>query len=703
MAFENDNFEFPREVPTDKHIHRGYVRLLDEVFSGTADTDTSNLAAKLNFQFNPNQLTRSVSARTDTQLWINQAPSQLLQPAIGDMTFGWTMLLNREAEVADYEGRNNPSSRRDSLEEDATLSAGPANLGRDSADVTVHLWNPGRVGVVHDIDILDRIVGQRITEEQIEFSNMQHKQLVKIGVITEEEDDDDENSYQRVSGDTIVSANAHNSAFLIPNPIRAVFSESFMIDGYVSNVTVSFQKFSPRMTPTVAIVDVAMHAIYSGFARKETVFTNLITAQQLETQAVDEVEEAEPPPEGTEASGLHALAEQGGAAMPFSGIATVLPSLRSHSTTHALVSPSGVLEGVETEGSSIYVGAHTTDSVLGEEIEKRYEGDDSNNLNLSKLATTAKVGLSVRARLHTTTLGDILKLVSDGDEGGFSSYIQSDVFFGDWSVEQRTALLKVGVDVLENDSEEENGQALTEFSYQTGPTFYTRSFPILEVGSGKYGDVGYPDTTSSITPPVMSVAAATEWDLDDQGRFSLFTSDNHLLGTDTGASSGFIYNIGAGFFHTNNKTPYPTTLTINHQTDPAQDLLFSVDYQISIIYETSVTSTEGLTGGGVATIHDGSPLKVLPLCSTYGAQTPQSRGFKEGWGHGAGGLPLLGDNGSSSIVGDDTTVLGDSTRWITSVGGDAGPRHAFFGYPTGQLTDVGVTLPYTRITPIGKD
>ncbi len=112
-TFENPKFtSFPKQLNTDHIIQRGYMRVLSEVYElgeggnriNTADNTVHEalqheVGSKLNFQFNPDTLNRSVTARTDTQLWINQSPSQLLQPGIGDMNFGWSMLFNREAEV----------------------------------------------------------------------------------------------------------------------------------------------------------------------------------------------------------------------------------------------------------------------------------------------------------------------------------------------------------------------------------------------------------------------------------------------------------------------------------------------------------------------------------------------------------------------------------------------------------------------------
>ena len=98
-TFNNPQFKlYPSQAVTDNLIQRGYMRLLAENLMYTDrdfDWDSNyvqtvlehqELGTKLDFQFNPSQLTRSVTARTDTQLWINQSPSQLLQPGIGDLS-----------------------------------------------------------------------------------------------------------------------------------------------------------------------------------------------------------------------------------------------------------------------------------------------------------------------------------------------------------------------------------------------------------------------------------------------------------------------------------------------------------------------------------------------------------------------------------------------------------------------------------------
>jgi hypothetical protein len=64
--------------------------------------------------------------------------------------------------------------------------------------------------------------------------------------------------------------NVGNSAFLIPQPCRVVFSPMFMVDGFVMNTNILFTKFSAKMIPIQCKVYIQMQAIYLGFARAKT-------------------------------------------------------------------------------------------------------------------------------------------------------------------------------------------------------------------------------------------------------------------------------------------------------------------------------------------------------------------------------------------------------------------------------------------------
>ena len=286
---KNPKFDtYPKHLPIDNFIQRGYLRLLGENLAamGTAglaensqrEADVraaaNQMGAKLDFQFNPSQLTRSVTARTDTQLWINQSPSMLLQPGIGDMTFGWQMLFNREAEVQNnYIRRRQRSAFSMEKDEGNQLDDFIARHDIDSPEVAA------RIGVLADIMVLDSITGQRLTEATVNYSHA-YAQAIRDGNEPPDENAAVASNLTGSQQETLLQANMTNAAFLIPNPIRAVFSENFMVDGYVNQVTVSLQKFSPEMVPTVAFVDISMNSIYQGFTRKTTVFTALAAAMR---------------------------------------------------------------------------------------------------------------------------------------------------------------------------------------------------------------------------------------------------------------------------------------------------------------------------------------------------------------------------------------------------------------------------------------
>jgi fermentation-respiration switch protein FrsA (DUF1100 family) len=67
--------------------------------------------------------------------------------------------------------------------------------------------------------------------------------------------------------------NFGNSAFLVSLPVRIVFSSLFMVEGYITSTTVTFNKFNANMVPTQCSVGIQMQALYIGFARKDTFLT----------------------------------------------------------------------------------------------------------------------------------------------------------------------------------------------------------------------------------------------------------------------------------------------------------------------------------------------------------------------------------------------------------------------------------------------
>ena len=202
-------------------LSRGYMRILTDALSANA-RNTSFGNKRLIFQFNPDTITRQVAARNDIQYWMNMDPFQLTQPVPGSANFAFEMLFNREAEV---------NSSRVALQSEEQLQ-NEANLR-----------NPALVGVFADLYMFDQIVGQGISGDLINSfldnaSALENRRRESARRNPQEETTDDgdtEEPLEPLSEEEINSLrenlqiNIGNSAFLVANPIRIVFSPSFMV------------------------------------------------------------------------------------------------------------------------------------------------------------------------------------------------------------------------------------------------------------------------------------------------------------------------------------------------------------------------------------------------------------------------------------------------------------------------------------------
>lgn len=252
------------------------------------------------FQFNPQDIEHVIEARKDMYLPILQDPNQLRQPMAGNAMFNFELIFDRTMEVnsATY----------------STVSQG----GEPIPDTK----SPGTVGVFHDLRVLYSIIGQGLSEELLEAQQAKLKSDVRQFAIknynslnlqydaettqfkpnqtlidpSEDTYGDDPNAAATANFlNSIVSNpesssintfmadfNIGNSAFLIPQPCRVVFSPVFMVDGFVMGTKVLFTKFSTKMIPTQCKVYISMQATYLGFARAKTFITEQLdeTARQ---------------------------------------------------------------------------------------------------------------------------------------------------------------------------------------------------------------------------------------------------------------------------------------------------------------------------------------------------------------------------------------------------------------------------------------
>ena len=260
---------------------------------------------RCNFQFNPQDIQHQIEARKDMYLPILQDPSQLTQPMAGNATFAFELIFDRTMEV----------NSRFSVDD-------PNNAGMPDPN------SAETVGVFHDLRVLHSIIGQGLSSELMDaqlaklnrdvkkFASLNYKQLNiqatqvgdsltfaplnSEGIATALNDagaDLNSNntanfltnidSELSATNDFMANLNVGNSAFLIPQPCRVIFSPMFMVDGFVMNTNVLFTKFSAKMIPIQCKVHLQMQAVYIGFARSKT----FITEQIAETEKQNDEEQ----------------------------------------------------------------------------------------------------------------------------------------------------------------------------------------------------------------------------------------------------------------------------------------------------------------------------------------------------------------------------------------------------------------------------
>lgn len=296
MPGDNPPFVYPPRylrnsaTGTSVKLQRGYLRM---VLPKGKNLPNSALERKrLHFQFNPDSITRSVTARNDIQMWMNQSPEQLTQPIPGDSNFGFQLLFNREPDV--YSGTFSPDGTYSTkIVVDAGQGSQELSVSENaSSDNFIDFTSATDIGVLADIMVMDSIIGQGINSDMVDYLKDRAERYRKYSQAkydltyagAEEAPPRPEDFDTKAAGE-ILNANFGNSAFLISNPIRIVFSSLFMVEGYVTNTEVVFNKFSPTMVPVQAIVNVTMQALYIGHAKKDTFLTK---AYEIADQVIDQ-------------------------------------------------------------------------------------------------------------------------------------------------------------------------------------------------------------------------------------------------------------------------------------------------------------------------------------------------------------------------------------------------------------------------------
>jgi hypothetical protein len=294
---DNPKFIWPSDVNKNAavgpegttKIQRGYMKMITSAYGDNLGADSLLHNRRLHFQFNPDTLTRMVSARNDIQMWQNQDPFQFTQPIPGDANFSFDLLFNREAELVSGSYRNNNGK--------VVKNEKAANLSRKVIEKQYGMYQSVKetigfednpydqswvtdIGVLSDLMVFDQIIGQGMNQSLIEAIVARAQEVTTAYNIANpsggtEDEEDKEIPFNKEKTEIFLGTNIGNSAFLIAQPIRVVFSSSFMVEGFVTSTAVVFNKFNTAMVPTQCQISVQMQAMYIGFANKDTYLTTL--------------------------------------------------------------------------------------------------------------------------------------------------------------------------------------------------------------------------------------------------------------------------------------------------------------------------------------------------------------------------------------------------------------------------------------------
>jgi hypothetical protein len=263
----NDKFIYPRRQVryindqgerVVKDLKRGYIRNLT-----SAENKVGVPTSKCQFQFNPQYLVQSVSQNTQILNFLQQEPGQYAQPIPGNVSFNFDLFFDRSMELN---------------------AAAMDNTSYNPKDPWTS--SPGHVGVLHDIAAFYEVIGVGLSEKMGKYAEFNLEKRI-TAEINAQSIADDEDSTAEVDPDTqfsdameaannFLKYNVGNTAFLLPLPVRIVFSGLYIVEGLVKDVTVTFTKFTQNMVPMQATLNVLFEAKYIGFAKKDTFFTQVL-------------------------------------------------------------------------------------------------------------------------------------------------------------------------------------------------------------------------------------------------------------------------------------------------------------------------------------------------------------------------------------------------------------------------------------------
>jgi len=287
-------------------INRGYVRRLTEFYarqSSGSDTPSVLSNLKCNFQFNPDSITRAIQSDTSMQFFFNQDPAQLTQPVPGKAGYAFDLLFNREAEVNSGKylmgGKLLKGNRAAVGTDNSSFEQVTSRFLQDDAK-----YDPSwvtEIGVLADIMVLDDILGVGLAKDVVKAITNN-----ALSLAAEEQEKVDPNDATSTVKETVYdstrmnnfTSNLGNKAFLVPQPIRVVFSDWMMIEGFVTSSQVTFNKFTRGFIPTQCSVAVQMQALYIGFVQQKTFLTDMPVLPKSEIDGTDGI--PDPPAAGTQ-------------------------------------------------------------------------------------------------------------------------------------------------------------------------------------------------------------------------------------------------------------------------------------------------------------------------------------------------------------------------------------------------------------------
>lgn len=266
-------------------LQRGYMRSL---LPSTATSSTSSESlgvtdgipsAVCQFQFNPQTIRQNVQQNPNVTHFIMQPPSQFAQPMMGNVNFQFDLLFDRSAEL-----NTRPTERVN------TESPWEKN-------------GPEEIGVLHDLSRLFAVIGQGLSSDQLTYAKKVLEDQYKFnredpvaGLGDEPDTTSTPASLDSESLDSFISLNLGNAGFLLPLPVRVVFSSLYIVEGLVQSCEVQFTRFTTSMVPMQCFVSLVMEAKYIGFAKKDTFFTHAMedvlrdrneTAARIEAAATE--------------------------------------------------------------------------------------------------------------------------------------------------------------------------------------------------------------------------------------------------------------------------------------------------------------------------------------------------------------------------------------------------------------------------------